>query len=188
MTVLDPAAGIPRLEPACRSHRLGPASVPERPRRPQPGTDGHTVDPLGSDAVPILVADGDLATPAGPRPVLRHPRAVPQRQSTPAHANADRKELTMPHVLVHQRITGFDRWKEAFDRLGPARTAASCRSATVFRNREDPHEVVVLLDFADLARARQHIGSAELRRAWQDAGVTDAGTRSVLDVVEAGDA
>ena len=92
----------------------------------------------------------------------------------------------MPHVLVHQRITEFERWKEVFDRLGPARAAASCRSTTVFRNREDPHEVVVLLDFDDLAR--QHIGSAELRRAWQEAGVTDPGTRSVLDVVESDDA
>jgi len=113
---------------------------------------------------------------------------VAHRQPTPAHANADRKELTVPHVLVHQRITEFDRWKEVFDRLGPARAAASCRSTTVFRNREDPHEVVVLLDFDDLASARQHMSSAELRRAWQEAGVTDAGTRSVLDVVGADDA
>jgi quinol monooxygenase YgiN len=93
--------------------------------------------------------------------------------------------LTVPHVLVHQRISEFRRWKEVFDRLGPARAAASCRSTTVFRNREDPHEVVVLFDFDDLARARQHMGSAELRQAWQDAGVTDPGTRSVLDAVEA---
>jgi hypothetical protein len=94
----------------------------------------------------------------------------------------------VPHVLVHQRITEFERWKEVFDRLGPARVAASCRATTVFRNREDPHEVVVLLDVDDLARVREHIGSAELRRAWQEAGVTDPGTRSVLDRVESDDA
>jgi hypothetical protein len=94
----------------------------------------------------------------------------------------------MPHVLVHQRITEFERWKEVFDRLGPVRVAASCRATTVFRNREDPHEVVVLLDVDDLARVREHIGSAELRRAWQEAGVTDPGTRSVLDRVESDDA
>jgi quinol monooxygenase YgiN len=102
--------------------------------------------------------------------------------------DTDREELTMPHVLVQQRIAEFDRWKEVFDRLGAARAAASCRATTVFRNREDPHEVVVLLDFDDLAQARQHMSSAELRRAWREAGVTDAGTRSVLDVVEVDDA
>jgi quinol monooxygenase YgiN len=94
----------------------------------------------------------------------------------------------MPHVLVHQRIREFDRWKEVFDALGPARAEASCRSSVVFRNRQDPHEVVVLFEFDDLARARQHMGSAELRCAWQEAGVTDPGTRSVLDIVEASDA
>ena len=94
----------------------------------------------------------------------------------------------MPHVLVHQRISEFDRWKEVFDRLGPARAAASCRSAAVFRNREDPREVVVLFEFDDLARARQYVGGTELRRAWADAGVTDPGTRTVLDVVGVDDA
>ena len=89
----------------------------------------------------------------------------------------------MPHVLVHQRIEEFERWMEVFDRLGPARAAASCRSAAVFRNREDPHEVVVLFEFDDLARAREHMGSPELRAAWQDSGVTDPGTRTILDAV-----
>jgi quinol monooxygenase YgiN len=94
----------------------------------------------------------------------------------------------MPHVLVHQRIEEFDRWKEVFDRLGPARAAASCRSTAVFRNREDPHEVVVLFEFDDLAQARGHMGSEELRTAWRDAGVTDPGTRTVLDAVPEGGA
>jgi quinol monooxygenase YgiN len=94
----------------------------------------------------------------------------------------------MPHVLVHQRIEEFERWMEVFDRLGPARAAASCRSTAVFRNREDPHEVVVLFEFADLARAREHMGSAELRAAWRDAGVTDPGTRAILDAVADGGA
>jgi quinol monooxygenase YgiN len=90
----------------------------------------------------------------------------------------------MPHVLVHQRIEEFDRWKEVFDRLGPARAAASCRSTAVFRNRQDPHEVVVLFEFADLTQAKEHMSSPELRAAWRDAGVTDPGTRTVLDAVQ----
>jgi hypothetical protein len=99
--------------------------------------------------------------------------------------------MIMPYVLVHQRIAEFERWKKVFDSLGPARAEASCRSTALFRNREDLHEVVVLFEFEDLARARQHMGSDELRRAWQDAGVTDPGTRTILDAVplgEAGDA
>jgi quinol monooxygenase YgiN len=89
----------------------------------------------------------------------------------------------MPHLLVHQRIEEFDRWKEVFDRLAPARAAASCRSTALFRNLEDPHEVVVLFEFEDLMKAREHMTSPDLRAAWRDAGVTDPGTRSVLEPV-----
>jgi quinol monooxygenase YgiN len=89
----------------------------------------------------------------------------------------------MPHVLVHQRIEEFDRWMEVFDGLAPARAAASCRSTALFRNLEDPHEVVVLFEFDDLARAREHMASPELRAAWQAAGVTDPGTRTILGAV-----
>lgn len=89
----------------------------------------------------------------------------------------------MPHVLVQQRIEEFERWKKVFDDLGPQRAEAGCRSTSLFRNRADPHEVVVLFEFADLARARAHMGSPELRAAWQAAGVTDPGAVSVLDAV-----
>jgi quinol monooxygenase YgiN len=90
----------------------------------------------------------------------------------------------MPHLLVQQRIGEFDRWKEVFDRLAPARAAASCRSTALFRNLEDPHEVVVLFEFDDMAKAREHMTSHELRAAWRDAGVTDPGTRTILDAVQ----
>jgi len=89
----------------------------------------------------------------------------------------------MPHVLVQQRIEGFDRWKKVFDDLGPVRAEASCRGTALFRNRQDPHEVVVLFEFDDLARAQAHMGSPALRAAWREAGVTDPGTVTVLDAV-----
>ena len=56
----------------------------------------------------VLLTGREAAPPCGdsrPRPVLRHPRAVAHRQPTPAHAHPDREEPTVPHVLVHQRIT-----------------------------------------------------------------------------------
>lgn len=93
----------------------------------------------------------------------------------------------MPHILVHPRITEFDRWKEVFDWLGPARVATGGRSTSVFRNREDSREVVVLLESDYLARTRRHMGSDELRHVRREAGVTEAGTRSVLDAVEVED-
>lgn len=92
----------------------------------------------------------------------------------------------MPHVLVRQRFEEFDRWKEGFESLHQARSDMGCLSTALFRNREDPHEVLVLLEFEDLQRARQHMASEALQDAWRRAGVTDSGTRLVLDAVPLG--
>jgi hypothetical protein len=53
-----------------------------------------------------------------------------------------------------------------------------------------PHVLVHqrIEEFDDLARAREHMGSPELRAAWQEAGVTDPGTRTTLDAVAEGGA
>jgi quinol monooxygenase YgiN len=89
----------------------------------------------------------------------------------------------MPHVLVRQRFEEFDRWKKGFESLAAARAEAGCRSTAVFRNRQDPHEVVVLFEFENIEGAVQHSSSDALRAAWQEAGVTDPGTKDVLDAV-----
>ncbi|WP_433167147.1 antibiotic biosynthesis monooxygenase family protein [Kribbella sp. CA-247076] len=89
----------------------------------------------------------------------------------------------MPHVLVRQRFEEFEKWKKGFESLAATRAEAGCRSTNVFRNRQDPHEVVVLFEFDDLERAVQHMKSDALRAAWQEAGVTDPGTKDVLDAV-----
>jgi hypothetical protein len=58
-----------------------------------------------------------------------------------------------------------------------------CLSTALFRNREDPQEVLVLFEFEDLRRAGEHMGSKALQDAWRRAGVTDPGTKTVLDAV-----
>jgi heme-degrading monooxygenase HmoA len=43
----------------------------------------------------------------------------------------------------------------------------------VFRNDQDPNEIVILLEWDDLGRARQFAESEDLRQVMQRAGVTD---------------
>ena len=43
----------------------------------------------------------------------------------------------------------------------------------MFRNADDPAEVVMLFEIDDLDRAREFVGSDELREAMQSAGVVD---------------
>jgi heme-degrading monooxygenase HmoA len=52
------------------------------------------------------------------------------------------------------------------------REAAGCRGARVFRNAEEPQEVVVLLEWDSLESARRRIESATLSREFDEAGVS----------------
>lgn len=86
----------------------------------------------------------------------------------------------MPHILVRQQYDDFDTWKAAFDGQARTRANASCVSTLVMRNDEDPHEVLVLLEFEDLGEAGRYMGADELSEAWARGGVRS--TSEVLTV------
>jgi heme-degrading monooxygenase HmoA len=76
----------------------------------------------------------------------------------------------MPYLLERHQVRDYDRWREVFDAAG--REAAGCRGARVFRNAEDPLEVVVLFEWDSLESARRRIDSATLSRKFDEAGVS----------------
>jgi heme-degrading monooxygenase HmoA len=78
----------------------------------------------------------------------------------------------MPYLLERHKIGDFARWREVFDSDAPNRESAGCRGARVFRNAEDPEEVVVLFEWDSLERARRRIESAGLAQEFEEAGVS----------------
>jgi heme-degrading monooxygenase HmoA len=64
-------------------------------------------------------------------------------------------------------------WKAMFDEHGAARRAAGSTGGRLFRNSDDPSELVILLEWDNLDRARQFVQSDDLRQAMERAGVTD---------------
>jgi hypothetical protein len=50
----------------------------------------------------------------------------------------------MPYLFERHRVRDYARWREVFDADTENREAAGCRGARIFRNTEDPEEVVVL--------------------------------------------
>jgi heme-degrading monooxygenase HmoA len=76
----------------------------------------------------------------------------------------------MPYLLERHEVRDYDRWREVFDAEG--REAAGCRGARVFRNAEEPQEVVVLFEWDSLESARRRIESATLSREFDEAGVS----------------
>lgn len=77
----------------------------------------------------------------------------------------------MPYLLERHEVRDYERWREVFDADAAGREAAGCRGARVFRNAEDPQEVVVLFEWNSLENARRRIESATLDRKFEEAGV-----------------
>lgn len=79
----------------------------------------------------------------------------------------------MPYLLVRHKVIDYERWKSAFDAHSLIRQANGSRGGQVFRNAADPNELIILLEWDVLERARQFAQSEELRQVMQRAGVVD---------------
>ena len=79
----------------------------------------------------------------------------------------------MPCLLIRHKVADFETWKPLFDEHEPTRRANGCQGGRLFRSADDPREVLVLLGWDDLRRARLFVDSDELRVAMRRAGVTD---------------
>jgi heme-degrading monooxygenase HmoA len=79
----------------------------------------------------------------------------------------------MPYVLVRHKVEDWAKWKPLYDQHGATRKASGCQGTQVFRNDENPNEVIVLLEWDDLGKARQFAASEDLRETMQRAGVVD---------------
>jgi len=80
----------------------------------------------------------------------------------------------MSLAIIHHKVRDFAVWKSAFDDHESAQTAAGMTNARVFQSADDPNEVTILFDVADIARAKEFASSAELKTAMEGAGVVSA--------------
>ena len=78
----------------------------------------------------------------------------------------------MVYIHIRHRLEDYARWREGYDNHAPARQAGGAvGEAQVMRNVEDPNEVILLLGWSDLQKARAFIQSVSLKEAMQKAGV-----------------
>lgn len=79
----------------------------------------------------------------------------------------------MPTLLIRHKVTDYARWKRVFHEQGAIRWSNGCRGGQVFRNADDPGEMLILLTWDDLMRARLYAQSDELLESMKSAGGTD---------------
>ena len=79
----------------------------------------------------------------------------------------------MPALLMRHKVVDYATWKPSFDEHGTTRRANGARGDRLFRNAADPNEVLVLVEWDDLDRARLFAESDDLQEAMARAGVAD---------------
>jgi hypothetical protein len=77
----------------------------------------------------------------------------------------------MAHMLIRHRVHDFDKWKVAYDSHRQVRAAAGLKDLHLWRNVDDPREIFLLFEAADVAKAKAFAKSAELKERMTTAGV-----------------
>ena len=75
------------------------------------------------------------------------------------------------NLTVHHKVKDYATWRTGYNAHETSRKSAGITNGRVFRSAEDPNDVLVLQDVADVAKARTWLGSEDLKSAMQKSGV-----------------
>ena len=75
------------------------------------------------------------------------------------------------NLTIHIKVKDYATWRIGYDGHEKNRLTAGITNGRVFRNAEDPNDVVILQDVADVSKARSWLSSDELKATMQKSGV-----------------
>jgi hypothetical protein len=87
----------------------------------------------------------------------------------------------MAQMIVHHKVRDYAAWRPGYVEHEPNRAAAGITNGRVFRRAEDPNDLVIILDVADVEKARAWSQSEDLRSAMERVGVLGAPTIYFVD-------
>ena len=79
----------------------------------------------------------------------------------------------MSYLLIRHKVRDVEAWKAVFDAYEEVRARAGMRTRFLFRNIDDPNEIIVLFETSDPAKVHAYAASAGLKDAMQRGGVID---------------
>jgi hypothetical protein len=86
-----------------------------------------------------------------------------------------RMAMTVHHatesLTIHHKVKDYPTWRKGYDEREKSRVAAGVTNGNVFRGAEDPSEVVIVQDVAEMGRARAWLMGEHLKTAMHEAGV-----------------
>src|ERR1700756_4140288 len=83
---------------------------------------------------------------------------------------------TNENLTIHLKVKDYATWRTAYDGREKSRLSAGITNGRVFRNAQDPNDLVILQDVADVAKARTWLNSDDMKAAMQQNGVLGSPT------------
>jgi hypothetical protein len=77
----------------------------------------------------------------------------------------------MPTLAAQITIGDYAKWRPVFDKHKALRDKAGLMNVRVYRDADNPKELIIWSDTSDPAKAREALGSQEIKSAMQEAGV-----------------
>jgi len=75
------------------------------------------------------------------------------------------------NLTIHHKVKDYAAWHKGYAENEASRRAAGITNSKVFRSAEDPNDIVVLQDVADVAKASTWLGTDNMRAEMHKAGV-----------------
>ncbi len=77
----------------------------------------------------------------------------------------------MATLAVQLTISDYAKWRPVFDKHKSLREKANIKNVRVYRDADNPKEVIVWGDAPDAQKAREALVSEEIKSAMKEAGV-----------------
>jgi heme-degrading monooxygenase HmoA len=91
---------------------------------------------------------------------------------------------TVPKMLVRHKVEDYAKWKPLYDGHAATRKASGSKGAHLFRNVDNPNEIVLLFEWDNLSNARRFAQSEDLIKTMKKAGVIGKPDIYFLDEIE----
>lgn len=89
----------------------------------------------------------------------------------------------MSRIVLNAKVEDYSKWKLVFDDMIPFRRQHGNEGWTIFRNADDPNNIIVLWVWDTAKKAREYFQLDFVREAMKRAGTLGA-TLTYLDEVE----
>lgn len=117
-------------------------------------------------AIALLVGSAAFASKGMAADKTTTPTAMQPVAPTPTMTRA-----SLGIMIIHHQVADYAKWRVVFDRDQPSREAAGLTNCQVRQSFDDPNDVVVSCDMADLGTAKKFSASNIMKDAMKKAGV-----------------